>query len=72
MTEPDKTPDVRLIRGNANEEEIAALIAVVTDAYEREAAAAVIDEPVVSAWDRTRRPLRTPVRRDIPWGRFSG
>ncbi|MGL3151144.1 acyl-CoA carboxylase subunit epsilon [Microbacterium sp. A82] len=72
MTDPDHAPDVRIIRGNANEEELAALMAVVTDAYEREAADAVAEEPSVSAWQRTQRPLRKPLRRDIPWGRFSG
>ena len=65
-------PDVRIVRGGADEEELAALIAVVTDAYEREAADAVADEPRVSAWRRNQRPLRRPLRRDIPWGRFSG
>ena len=72
MTEPDKAPDVRIVRGGANEEELAALIAVVSDAYEREAAGALAEEKIVSAWERTRRPVRSPLRRDIPWGRFSG
>ncbi|MGO2745212.1 acyl-CoA carboxylase subunit epsilon [Microbacterium sp.] len=71
MTEERPTPSLRIVRGNANEEELAALIAVVTDAYEREAADAVADEPSISAWQRTQRPLRKPLRRDIPWGRFS-
>lgn len=61
-----------IVRGSATEEELAALIAVVSDAYAQEAAAAVAEEPVVSAWQRTQRPLRAPLRRDIPWGRFSG
>ncbi len=65
-------PDVRIVRGTANEEELAALIAVVTDTYEREAADAVAEEPRVSAWQRTQRPMRAPLRRDIRWGRFSG
>ncbi|WP_194422000.1 acyl-CoA carboxylase subunit epsilon [Microbacterium abyssi] len=66
------TPGLRIVRGTADEEELAALIAVVTDAYGREAADAVAEEPRVSAWQRTQRPLRKPLRRDIPWGRFSG
>lgn len=61
-----------IVRGSATEEELAALMAVVSDAYAQEAAAAVAEEPVVSAWHRTQRPMRAPLRRDIPWGRFSG
>lgn len=72
MTEEQPAPGLRVVRGTANEEELAALIAVVTDAYEREAADAVAEEPRVSAWQRTQRPMRKPLRRDIPWGRFSG
>lgn len=72
MTDPDQTPDVRIVRGTANEEELAALMAVVTHAYERESADAVAEEPHVSVWQRTKRPLRRPLRRDLPWGRFSG
>lgn len=65
-------PTVEITRGTASEEELAALIAVVSDAYAQEAADAVADEPRISAWTRTQRPLRKPLRRDIPWGRFSG
>jgi len=73
VTAPDQpSADVRIIRGAASEEELAALVAVVSDAYSTEMADAVAEEPRVSAWQRTRRPLRTPLRRDIPWGRFSG
>ena len=68
----ERPPTIEIARGNATEEELAALIAVVSDAYTREAADAVVDEPHISAWQRTRRPLRTPLRRDIPWGRFAG
>lgn len=64
--------DVRIIRGTADEEELAALMAVVSDAYATESADAVAEEPRTSAWRRTQRPLREPLRRDIPWGRFSG
>ena len=61
-----------ITRGSATEEELAVLIAVISEAYASEAADAVADEPTVSAWSRTQRPLRRPLRRDIPWGRFSG
>lgn len=66
------TPMLEITRGAATEEELAALIAVISEAYATEAAAAVADEPSASAWTRTQRPLRRPLRRDIPWGRFSG
>lgn len=72
MTDQGTSPDLRIVRGAANEEELAALIAVVSDAYGREAADAVAEEPRVSAWQRTQRATRKPLRRDIPWGRFSG
>ncbi|MEW2007921.1 MULTISPECIES: acyl-CoA carboxylase subunit epsilon [Microbacterium] len=63
---------LEVTRGTANEEELAALIAVLGDAYANEQAEATVEEPRVSAWTRTQRPLRRPLRRDIPWGRFAG
>ncbi|WP_300268592.1 acyl-CoA carboxylase subunit epsilon [Microbacterium sp.] len=73
MTEPvAPSPGLKIVRGTANEEELAALIAVVTDAYTRESETAVAEEPHVSGWQRTQRPLRKPLRRDIPWGRYAG
>lgn len=70
---PDELPlTLEITRGTATEEELAALIAVISDAYATEAADAVAEEPRVSAWSRTQRALRRPLRRDIPWGRFSG
>lgn len=71
--QPDQErPAIEITRGRASEEELAALIAVVSDAYAQEEASAVAAEPHVSAWMRTQRALRSPLRRDIPWGRFSG
>lgn len=70
-SEEHPPPTMEITRGVANEEELAALIAVVSDAYAQEASEAVADEPRVSAWARTQRPLRRPLRRDIPWGRFA-
>ena len=68
----EAAPMLEITRGAATEEELAALIAVISEAYATEAADAVVEEPSVSAWTRTQRPLRRPLRRDIPWGRFSG
>ena len=73
MTDPiPQSAGLRIVRGTSDEEELAALIAVVTDSYERESEEAVVEEPSVSVWQRTQRPVRKPLRRDIPWGRFSG
>ncbi|GAB2842304.1 acyl-CoA carboxylase subunit epsilon [Microbacterium insulae] len=63
---------VEVQRGTPTEEELAALIAVVTEAYAGEAAEAVAEEEVRSAWSLTQRNLRTPLRRDLTWGRFAG
>ncbi|MGF2950478.1 acyl-CoA carboxylase subunit epsilon [Microbacterium alcoholitolerans] len=63
---------IEIVRGNPTEEELAALIAVVSDAYAHEAGEAVAEQPHISAWQRTQRGLRQPLRRDIPWGRYSG
>lgn len=65
-------PTIEVARGIATDEELAALIAVVSDAYAQEAAEAVAEEPIVSAWTRTQRSMRRPLRRDIPWGRYAG
>lgn len=72
MSERTDPPAMEVVRGNPTEEELAALIAVVSDAYLGEAETAVAEEPHVSAWQRTQRGIRTPLRRDIPWGRYAG
>jgi len=60
-------------RGDPTPEELAAVIAVVTEAYGREAADAIAETaPRVSAWRVSARALRTPLRREIGWGRFGG
>ena len=68
----DETEGVRIDvrRGAPTEDELAALIAVVTEAYSGEAAEAVADdEPTRSAWSLTQRNLRAPLRRDLGWAR---
>lgn len=60
--------DIR--RGDPAPEELAALIAVVTEAYRVEAAEAVADEsPTRSAWAVSQRSLREPLRRELGWVR---
>jgi hypothetical protein len=62
------TIDVR--RGAASEEELAALIAVVSESYAREAAAAIAEESAVTtAWGLSQRGLREPLRRELGWVR---
>ena len=73
---PDEVDEVVTIdvrRGDPAPEELAALIAVVTEAYARESAGAVAaDAPTRSAWALSQRALRRPLRRDLGWGRFGG
>ena len=64
--------EIQVLRGSATEEELAALIAVLSDAYVAEEADAVAVERRVSVWTRNQRGLRAPLRRDVPWGRYSG
>ncbi len=63
---------IEVLRGAPNDDELAALLAVVSEAYAGEAAEAVAEEEVRNAWSLTQRNLREPLRRDLPWGRFAG
>ncbi len=64
---------VDVLRGSPRSEELAALMAVVTEAYAEESAAATVDETAArSAWSLSQRSLRAPLRRDVGWGRFAG
>lgn len=68
---PPVAIDVR--RGTPTEEELAALIAVVSEEYATETANAVADDRATrSAWSLSQRSLRTPLRRELGWGRFGG
>lgn len=60
--------DVR--RGDPTSEELAALIAVVSEAYATEAADALAsDQSTRSAWSVSQRALRTPLPRERGWSR---
>ena len=66
---PGVTIDVR--RGAPTDEELAALLAVVSQAYVGEASEAVADDrPRRSGWELSARSMRQPLRRDLGWGRF--
>lgn len=71
---PDETADamrVEVHRGFPTGDELAALIAVVTEAYAEESAGATADDAGGrSGWSLSQRGLRTPLRRDLGWGRF--
>lgn len=62
---------VEVARGNPTDEELAALVAVVTAAYAEEAGDALADdEPTRSAWSLSQRGLRQPLARERGWGNF--
>ena len=74
MTGGDDAPlAIEVLRGNPTDEELAALIAVVGEAYSTEAADAVAGEPRRrSAWALSARALRSPLPRELGWGRWGG
>jgi hypothetical protein len=61
MTEPPERPVLRVVRGDATPEEIAALVAVVAAASARAAATSVPAADRVSAWREPARHLRRPL-----------
>jgi hypothetical protein len=68
---PSESMRVDVLRGEADADELAALIAVVTEAYAEESAGATVDDDAVrSGWSLSQRSLRTPLRRDLGWGRL--
>jgi len=75
-TDPAPTADgmrVDVLRGAPRADELAALMAVVTEAYAEESAGATADDEAVrSSWALSQRSLRAPLRRDLGWGRFGG
>ena len=73
MTADDRDLSIEVLAGTPNEEELAALMAVVSEAYTTEAAAAVADDsPAPSAWTLSTHRLRRPLARGSVWGRFEG
>lgn len=75
MTEPaaDAEPlSIEVRRGAPTDEELAALIAVVGEAYAAEASDARVSErPTRSRWDLSARGLRAPLARERGWGGFA-
>jgi hypothetical protein len=64
----DAALSIDIRRGAPDDDELAAVIAVVTEAYTGEAASAVVDDTAErSAWSVSTRTLRTPLRRELGW-----
>ena len=73
MSDADLPVALEIRRGNPTPEEIAAVIAVVADAYASEVAALEADDSAPrSVWMQSRRNLRRPLERSLGWGRFRG
>lgn len=64
-------PRVEFIRGTADEDDLAALAAVLPMAYVQEADEATTEEPCHDASTSSRRLRRVPAP-GVRWGRFSG
>jgi hypothetical protein len=69
----DAAVHLEVLRGRPTEAELAALIAVVSEAYVEEVAAAVADDATSrSAWSVSQRSFREPLRRELGWAGFQG
>ncbi len=60
---------VRVAGGSPTDEELAAIVTVVSEHYEQEASTATITDEPVDRWSRSLR-MRDTRRRE--WGRFAG
>jgi hypothetical protein len=61
---------VDVLRGTPTDAELAALVAVVSEAYSEEAASALAeDSSGRSAWSVSQRTFRAPLRRELGWSR---
>lgn len=70
--EDDAQLAIEVIRGTPTDEELAALIAVVSEAYTNEAADAVAEEQQHrSAWELSSRGLRQRLPREYGWGSWT-
>ncbi|GAA3631793.1 hypothetical protein GCM10022200_13420 [Microbacterium awajiense] len=71
MSDDASSLRIDVLRGEPTDEELAALIAVVGEAYAQEAATAVADDaPTRSAWSVSQRTLRHPLPRELGWRSF--
>jgi hypothetical protein len=73
LEEPGDALRIEVRKGNPDDVELAAAIAVVAAAYRQEERGAVAAEPARrSAWSLSQRGLRQPLRRDAGWGGYTG
>lgn len=73
MSDPAASaPHFEVRRGAPTPEELAALIAVVGDAYGSEQAGETATPVTRSRWELSARGLREPLRRERGWGGFGG
>ena len=71
--DPESVVSIDVRRGNPTEAELAALMAVVTEAYAEESAEATAPEsPPRSRWRLSARGTRSALPRERGWGGFSG
>lgn len=63
---------VDVLRGSPGPEELAALIAVVSEAYVEEAESAIAEESRRSGWAVSQRALRHPLARELGWRGWTG
>lgn len=63
---------IDIVRGTPTPEELAAVVAVVTEHYTTEHDEAVVIEPTRSGWAISQRGLREPLRPEMGWSRTRG
>lgn len=63
---------IDVVRGHPTDDELAALIAVVSEVYSREEATATASETRRDAWMVAARNVHTPLRRELGWRNFTG
>jgi hypothetical protein len=71
-TEDAAAPEIDVVRGAPTDEELAAVLAVVSEAYLAEAEQAAAAPAARSRWEISARNLRSPLRRDLGWGGSAG
>jgi hypothetical protein len=72
VSEDAAAPDIDVRRGNPTDDELAALVAVVGEAYREESGQGTPLVRARSRWELSARGLRRPLERDRGWGGFTG
>jgi len=71
--EAAETIRIDVLGGSPTSSDLAALIAVVPEAYREESSGATAEDAAGrTAWSLSQRSLRQPLRREMGWGRFGG